>query len=96
MLGRLFFLTFILFSGYSFSQDNADNILGPDKRKQIESLLKRANEFYKTNLDSALFYINEAKINVGPYQDAELKAKILFLRPHKCDFDLYCRKQIRF
>ena len=77
MLGRAFFLMLLLSSGIMFSQDAERNILDSDKRLHIESLLKRADEFYKTNLDSALFYINEAKINIAPYSDAELKAKIL-------------------
>lgn len=77
MLGRTLFLMLSLSTGIMFAQDAEHDILDSDKRDHIESLLKRADEFYKTNLDSALFYINEAKINVGPYSDIELKAKIL-------------------
>ncbi|WP_299519594.1 tetratricopeptide repeat protein [Winogradskyella sp.] len=77
MLDRILFLMLSLSSGIMFAQDVEQDILDSDKRDHIESLLKHADEFYKTNLDSALFYINKAKNNIGTYSDTELKAKIL-------------------
>ncbi|PJB19293.1 MAG: hypothetical protein CO117_05190, partial [Flavobacteriaceae bacterium CG_4_9_14_3_um_filter_33_16] len=46
----------------------------------------KADIFYKTNLDSALFYINDAILLLNSYQDPDLKAKALL---HKSKYLLY-------
>jgi len=72
---RLVISTIILFFfTFSFSQNGLKS-LDSTEYNRIEGLLKEADAFYKVDLDSALFYIDKAILNLKPYQAYELKAK---------------------
>ena len=77
MLSRVLILTFLLYSVILSSQNTEPKVLKSTERQHIDTLLLKADGFYKVNLDSALFYMNKAKQMVQPYDEPELKAKTL-------------------
>ncbi|WP_353777382.1 histidine kinase [Winogradskyella sp. 3972H.M.0a.05] len=74
---RALLFIFCLVTCHILAQNQEVKILDSIDRSIIELTLKKADDFYKTNLDSALYYINEAKSLIEPYDDVELKAKSL-------------------
>lgn len=80
------FILFFVCSFFSFSQDMERSIPDSLERARIENLLSRAESFYKTDLDSALFYINEAELDSKRFNSLHLQSKI---RWQKSNYLLY-------
>lgn len=62
---------------FAFSQNSEVNVLDSLESIRIEAMLLKADEFYKINLDSSLYYINKAILNLKPYDALDLKSKAL-------------------
>ena len=70
----------LVISFFAFSQDFEQKAPDSLTIARINKQLEKADAFYKTNLDSALFYIEKTVTNLKPYYAPELEAKTLLYK----------------
>lgn len=68
------------FNFLAFSQNTELRLLDSTETSRIEKMLSKADSFYKVNLDSSIYYINRAVLNLQPFDAPELKAKTLLYK----------------
>lgn len=75
MLGRVYFIAILFYSVILYPQNSESTVVDSSELKKIKVLIDNADHFKKTNLDSALYYVDLALKTSESLKDVHLQVE---------------------